>query len=351
MGKKNRTGKSYREALLWVTGLFERYTNQTLNGKSRESIEKWNPEDIPERFNASEDMLDKGCERVTGKVFAQLGFDRDKQGRTRDTSTPNKKEKRLMPAVYYKYAAVAVVLIIATFTAIYFSGSLQRGQQMTAETGKKDITVLSAEQAITCVTLPDGSQLHINKGSRISYNKREFNRKKREIWLEGEAFFEVAKDPGRLFIIHNGNLQTVVRGTSFNVKAYNELEEMSIAVRTGKVEIRDNEKIIAELTPNEQLLYTKSGGKAQESVVDWQDAAAWMEGKLVLQNAGINELLLRIKQLYNMEITLDKDVLKDERIVISFEKGTSFTDMMNAICLLYNVKYKKTGQNRVMICR
>jgi len=348
---KKRTVKSYYAALLWATKLFGRYASHTLEEKSRERIENWNPEDIPERFSASDEMLDEGCARVTDNVFSRLGFESEKKERKIVLPDNGKKMRRLLPAVYYRYAGVAVILIVATFTAMHFSDTFQGERKIMAEAGRKDLTVLLAQDDIRQCSLPDGTQLHINKGSKVSYNRNEFNHEKREVWLEGEVFFDVAKDAGRLFIIHNGNLQTVVRGTSFNVKAYQELEEMSIAVRTGKVEIRDNRKIIAELTPNEQLLYTKSDEKARESVINWQDASAWMEGKLVLQNAGIDELLLRIRQLYNTEITLDKDILKNERIAISFEKSAGFTDVISAICQLYDVQYKQTGPNQVTIYR
>lgn len=350
MDNKSGTGSNYRKILLRATKLFERYTHDTLDEKSRKQLEKWNPEDVPARFSVSRDMLDEGCERVTNKVFSELELERDAP---RKVGFPEiyPKKRRLIPAIYYKYAAVAVILIITTFAAIYTSRDTSVRQEAAMVAGNGRLTVYTAEHKITEVTLPDGTRLHINKGSKLSYDKDKFNRKNREVWLEGEAYFDVAKDPDRLFIIHNENLQTVVRGTSFTVKAYKELDEMSIAVRTGKVEIKEDDRIIAELAPNEQLLYTKSNGSVQESHTDWEDASAWMDEKLVLRNVSMDEVLLRIKQLYGKEVVLDDDVLKNERLVISFEKGASFTSVMNAICSLYDIKYKETSPDRVIIYR
>ncbi len=340
MTKEN---KSYWEILVGITRLFDKYDERILDERSRKSLEKWNPEDLPERVEVTDESLDTGCQRVTNRVFPKLEPSKLKK---------IEREKRISLAHFYKYAAVVGVLIITTFSVMHFGHfEISRSKEPIAHNEETDIIILSAKDGIKHITLPDGTQLHINKGSMVSYNEHEFNRKKREVWIEGEAYFDVAKNPEKLFIIHNENLQTIVRGTSFNVKAYKELSEMSIAVRTGKVEVQENDKIIATLTPNKQLIYTKSDGSIHESSINWEDVGAWMDSRLVLQNANIDEFLLRIKQLYDIEIILDNDVLRNEKVVISFEKDTGFAHIMDMVCLLYNVKYKRTSPKQVTIYR
>lgn len=340
MDNKNEK-RNYWRILLWATQLLERYTHNTLDEKRQKQIEEWNPEDIPTRFNASENLLNEGCKRVSNKVFSELGFEQE-----------NKSSKRYrISTAYYKYAAVIALLIVTTFSTIYTLRKTDGIHQELAKSDMENLIFYTAEDTIRNVALPDGTHLRINKGSKVGYDENNFNKKNREVWLEGEAYFDVAKDPNRLFIIHNENLQTVVRGTSFSVKAYKELDEMSIAVRTGRVEIKDGNKLLAELTPNKQLLYTKSKKSAQESRINWEDASAWMSEKLVLRNAGMDELVLRIRLLYGKELMLDNHILENERLVISFEKGTSFTSVMDALCSLYDVKYKETSPDRVTIYR
>jgi ferric-dicitrate binding protein FerR (iron transport regulator) len=336
--------KNYWETLVRITRLFDRYDAGTLDEKSRESLEKWNPEDLPERIEVTDELLDRGCLRATNGIFPKL--------EPRE-SEKAKRGKRILFTPLYKYAAAVAVLLIMTFSVMYLSdfGAGSRKELIADNEGNNNLMILSAEDGIRHVTLPDGTSLSINKGSKISYNEYAFNKKKREVWIEGEAYFDVAGNPEKLFIIHNENLQTVVRGTAFNVKAYKELSDMSIAVRTGKVEVQENGRLIATLTPNRQLVYTKSDGSVQEFSINREDAGAWMDNRLVLQNAGIDELLFRIKQLYDIEIILDNDVLRNERVVISFEKDAGFTRVMDMICLLYNVKYKRTSPERVTIYR
>lgn len=338
MDNKNKTG-SYQKTLMWVVNLFEQYVQNRLDEKSRKKIDNWNPEDIPERFTASDEILDEGCIRVTKKVYSQLGF----------VSKDSPKKRRLLSSIYYKYAAVAAILIVATCSVPYLLNDITTSPSEIAVISKENLVEYIAKNEIKKVTLPDGTQLSINRGGRLSYNQNKFNQKEREVWLEGEAYFDVAKNPEKLFIIHSGKLQTVVRGTSFIVKAYEELDEMSISVKTGRVEITEKEKTIATLNPNQQLLYMKTDGSVQKSETNWEDVAAWMDGKLVLQNATIDEFMLRIKHLYGKDIVIASNILKDERLVMSFESGTSFTGVMDAICTLYDVKYKETSPNRVTI--
>lgn len=335
---------SYWEALVRITRLFDRYDKYTLDEKSRESLEKWNPEDLPKRIEVTDEILDRGCQRITDGVFPKLEPRK---------SEKVERERRILLAPLYKYAAVAAVLLITAFSVIYFGdiGKGSKKEPVANNEGSNNMIILSAEDGIRHATLPDGTSLSINKGSKVSYDEQAFNRKKREVWIEGEAYFDVARNPEKLFIIHNENLQTVVRGTSFNVKAYEELSEMSIAVRTGKVEVQENDRIIATLTPNRQLVYAKSDGSVHESTISWEDAGAWMDSRLVLQNAGIDEFLLRVRQLYDIEIILDNDVLRNERVVVSFEKNAGFAQVMDMVCLLYNVKYKKISPERVTIYR
>ena len=338
MNNKNRA-ESYQRILLWVVNLFEQYSQNTLDEKSQEQVDKWNPEDVPERFIASEELLDEGCSRVTRRVYAQLEFGKENSS----------KKRKLLFSGYYKYAAIAAILIVTAYATFYIFNDSSRPSTETGVLSSENLVEYTARQEVRKLTLPDGTQISINQGSKLSYNKDNFNQKTREVWLEGEAYFDVAKNPEKLFIIHNGELKTVVRGTSFIVKAYQELDEMSISVRTGKVEITQKDRTIAELTPNQQLLYTKSDKSAHKSQTNWEDAAAWMDGKLVLQNASIDEFSLRVKHIYGKEIVLTNNVLKNERLVISFESGTTFSGVMDAICALYDVKYKETSPNRVTI--
>ncbi len=347
-GKKNNSRyRHYREALTRTIELFKRYTEGQADEDVRRMLDNWNPEDIPEQYDIPDDVLKAGSEQVTNSVFSQLGFSPEEEDGKQTPQPARRPPVRIFPlnpVAWRKYAAIAVILIASIIGTTYFlSPSLHYNRQ---DVVQADRTVLFAENDILSATLPDGTQIQINKGSTLSYDKRRFNQKDREVWLEGEAYFDVEKNPSKVFIIHSDKLQTTVRGTSFNISAYKELEKINVSVRTGKVEVSDAGRLLAQLTPNEQLRYNKSDFRAQESNVNWDDAAAWMQGRLLLQNADIDEFLLRIQQLYGVEVTVSNAMLHNKQILISAEKETSFTEVMNAFCFLYEVKYQETAPGK-----
>jgi hypothetical protein len=106
------------------------------------------------------------------------------------------------------------------------------------------------------INLPDGSQVWLNAGSRLDYNNENFNRDSREVELTGEAFFDIAHNAAKPFIVRSGNMRIRVLGTSFNVKAYPGEDNMETSLIRGSVEITINDKPgnVFVLKPNEKLV-------------------------------------------------------------------------------------------------
>ncbi|MGV8094903.1 MAG: FecR family protein [Mangrovibacterium sp.] len=191
----------------------------------------------------------------------------------------------------------------------------------------------------------------LNGGSKLSYATNRFNKRQRDIWLEGEAFFRgCQKPPKTSFVVHTtGNMQTIVRGTSFNVKAYPQLDENLVSVSTGKVEIHSGAKLLDTLTANEQLAYHISTEAYSKTRSNPEDAIAWISKRLVLKNAGAKELAIRLKQLYGMELSVEGDILRDKKFGASFTAGATFEEVIQGICRLYDLNYKIIAANQVVI--
>ena len=132
----------------------------------------------------------------------------------------------------YRYGVVATFLLLVGVSAVIGFRALERTPQLVE---------LAALQEVEEFTLPDGSRIYLNRGSKLTYDDRTFNDERREIRLSGEAFFEVAKNPAKPFIVYGGQTQTTVRGTSFNVKVYPGVRENVISVRDGRVEVKNAE--------------------------------------------------------------------------------------------------------------
>jgi transmembrane sensor len=200
------------------------------------------------------------------------------------------------------------------------------------------------------MTLPDGSVVYLNTDTRIGIATAYFNKEKREIWLEeGEAFFEIAKNPEKPFIIHSIGLQTTVLGTSFNIKAYKELDESSVSVRDGKVQVMHQSNLLGVFTKNQQITFNKTTGSTVKSEINWEDAASWMENRLVMNGANAKEFKLRLKQHFNVIIEIKNNKLDGKLLSCSFPNDVSLKEVMEGISLLYNIKYTLSQSGKLVI--
>ncbi len=187
----------------------------------------------------------------------------------------------------------------------------------------------------------------MNRGTSLSIRKGKFNAYTREVWLEeGEAFFQVTRDPGRPFVVHTrGGVSTRVLGTSFNIKSYAELSEQVISVNTGKVQVMNakQEKIILE--PNYKVTISRNDGNFATGKTNAQSMSAWRTGKIAFENATLKEVSFRLKQHYDIELVYDENKFGNELIFTSFTTETTLQEvlvilgkLLNAECIQDNTK-------------
>ncbi|MFT3739442.1 MAG: FecR domain-containing protein [Breznakibacter sp.] len=250
-----------------------------------------------------------------------------------------------MGAMYlWRYGSVAagILLAVGLFAYLLYPHATQVAAPSSMAIVGKPRTVLSSGiHELRRETLPDGSVVYLNYASELAYVAHEFNKQKREVWLiEGEAFFEVTKNPEKPFVVHHGHLQTVVKGTSFNIKAYALLGTSVVSVRTGKVTVSDRQRELGLLTANEQLSYTTDNRVVSISGIDGEDAASWREGRMVLNDAGAEELQLRIMQCFGVKVVIRSNALDSLRFNSSFGKGTRLEDVMDRLCGIYDIHYE-----------
>ena len=160
--------------------------------------------------------------------------------------------------------------------------------------------------------LPDRSIVWLNSGSRLRYPVNSTG-DKREVELDGEAYFEVEANPESPFYVHTASgLSVYVYGTHFNVNAYSDeasietlLEEGSVNVQ---VPIRHAE---VKLKPGEQLSYNKTTHQLSKTKVDVDERVAWKDGKLVFRNAALPDVLKRLSRHFNVDVELQNETGKE----------------------------------------
>jgi ferric-dicitrate binding protein FerR (iron transport regulator) len=187
-------------------------------------------------------------------------------------------------------------------------------------------------------TLPDGSHAHLNAGSKLTY-PASF-RKERHLVLEGEAFFEVVKDPSKPFAVQTGQITTTVLGTSFNVKAYAETEGVTVALKTGKVSVKHDipgkwDQI--NLVPGEKLVCDERTGSAVKEKL-FPDELAWTEGVMVLNKVSFSDFVRIMERWYGAEIEVIGSPREDWLINGRF-KNKSLAVVLESISFAENIDY------------
>ena len=342
--------------LLWFHELLRKYMDEELSGSRKTMMEDWQPQKT-ECNKEDLQIIERIVVEAKIEIFNRLGLQLSDPQISADRADT---EFQLIPPHRFsfipiqqlkRYAAVALLAgIIFGGSALLFRRNNNSESRLTAQFELSKTLFTTAIREKKQITLPDGSTVYMNGGSKLKIQSSVFNKKQREVWLdEGEAFFQVTKNPQKPFIVHSRHLNTVVKGTSFNVKAYLQLDESSVMVRTGRVEVNSDNKVLGILTPDKQLVYHKNSGQYEESDIRPEDAMAWCDERLVLHKAGIDELKLRIDQLYGIEIKVEGNVMEGKYISSSFRKNTSFESVMESVCLLHGLHYKINSKQQATI--
>lgn len=322
MTNKKRTG-----LLDYVVDLLQRHEQGRVSSIIKQALDNWIPDITDVESYPMDEQKATDAQKKVGKYVTDH-IRRDIKKRTISPMWINK---------YQRYAAVAVIFILVSMGVLYYTQHdfMHERLGLVAE-AKTFFQTTDAQTRL--VILPDGSRIQMNRGTKFSYATHTFNHKLREVWLAGEAFFEVAKNPEKPFIIHTGDMSTTVCGTSFNIKAYPQLGENVVSVRSGKVEVNDATHTFGSLTHNKQLTYNTVNKTTQINESNWEDAAGWTKGRLVL-NGGVEELRLRLRQQFGAEVSFEKNALANERLTGTFDQTSKLTDVLTTIGAIYNIRY------------
>ncbi|MCD7852342.1 MAG: FecR domain-containing protein [Parabacteroides sp.] len=173
----------------------------------------------------------------------------------------------------------------------------------------------------TTVTLPDGSVVHLNSESKLSYPSF-FDKDKRRVALQGEAFFEVRKDPEQGFVISTPHETKIeVLGTSFNVEAFEEDAFVSTTLIEGKVRfdyMKNGRGLAVQMKPGQKLTYDSSSSRVQLTETNGESEIAWKDGKIVFQATPLPEALRMLEKRFNVAFVLSNDRLRSEAFTGSF---------------------------------
>jgi len=195
------------------------------------------------------------------------------------------------------------------------------------------------------LTLADGTKLFLNAGSSLRY-PATFSGRNRTVELNGEAYFEVAPDANKPFIIHTGNMDIKVLGTSFNIKSYNEDDRAIVSVNSGKVQV-DLAESMMRLVANEQIVLDKKSGELQKNIISTNDAKGWMNGSLSFKNTTIDNVAKELMRVYNCKIII-KDSTAMNVLVSGAIESKSLDSVLKSIYYSTGIRYRKESDTIVL---
>lgn len=181
------------------------------------------------------------------------------------------------------------------------------------------------------VELPDGSTVWLNSGSNIKYSS-SFNKKHRNVELNGEAFFDVEKNTGKPFFVLTPYLDVKVTGTRFNVNAYEDEPFVETSLIEGKVEVMlRNEDKSFQITPGNLLAYSKSSKEVSSKIFNEEATIGWKENRLIFINDDFDKLTRKIEKWYDIEVICDLDDFKDNRLTVRLLEGEQLDRLLQII--------------------
>ena len=316
-----------------IEELLPRYCEGRLSEEERLEVEAW--------IDESEEN-----KRVATQTFAlYLAVDTVQVMKKVDTEKALLKVKGKMSdrevrrTVWWEWTQRAAAILFIPLLTLFI------WQNWKGDTGEvaEMMEVKTSPGMTTSLTLPDGTIVYLNSEFSLSYPSR-FNGDFRKVTLSGEAYFEVAKDPEKKFILSTTHQSQIeVLGTCFNVEAYEQNTEVITTLIEGKVDFmfeKDAGVKHVFLSPREKLVYDSETDKVRLYKTSGKSELAWKDGEVVLDNTPLEEALWMLEKRYSV-----KFVIKNEKLKNSSFTGTFTNQRLEKILEYFKVSSKIRWQH------
>lgn len=227
-------------------------------------------------------------------------------------------------------ASVAGLLLISTLLLKFYAPNEKKVQyvQLSTKAGEKKI-----------VFLEDGTKVHLAPQSRLKYPKK-FEEGIRTVDLQGEAYFEVSKNPHRPFTVHTSLLEVKVLGTHFNVNSYQRNKSTRVSLFEGKVSVSlsGNEEDNYIIKPGQEFYVNRLTRQIYQRNMDPGAVTGWMTNSLVFKNEKLSDAAEKINLMYGVQIIFSDQNTADTRLYATFENET-LLNILETIKATGNINY------------
>lgn len=295
-----------------IENLLPRYCSGEATVEESRQVEEWIKQS-DENYRIAKQIhtlyLATDTMQVLSKVDTEKALSSVCQKMSKDTARP----KVTVTTWLQRVAAILFIPLLIAF-------GIQNLKPRPAEIDQT-IEVKTNPGMTTTVNLPDGTVVHLNSESKLSYPSF-FDKDKRRVTLEGEAFFEVQKDPEHGFVIsapHGTKIE--VLGTSFNVEAFEKDAFVSTTLVEGKVRfdyMKNGRSTAVLMKPGQKLTYDSFSSRVQLTETNGESEIAWKDGKVVFHATPLPEALRMLEKRFNVIFVLSNDRLRSEAFTGSF---------------------------------
>lgn len=318
-----------------IVALLDRYLKGETTEKENQLVERW----LEEHGNPNKewDSLDQsGKDQWLSSVFSDIN------------SSIRQAEVKVVPLPQRKHwwgqrvAAAAAVLLIGS--TLYLKWPLLQNLL-------KPVQFAALQAPIhqkMAITLADGSRVWINAGSELKYPET-FNGPTREVYLSGEAYFDIQHDTAKPFIIHTGNLLTKVLGTAFNIKEDKSNHTIQVTVTRGKVSVANGGELLGILRPNQQISFNTLKEEVLQATVDAAQVIAWQQSDLHFEDVSFGEAIAQLRRHFDVKISFGNAKLKDCRFTGTSIHGEHLEKILKVMCAFNNATYRVEPDGSIII--
>jgi len=243
--------------------------------------------------------------------------------------------KRILK-IYQKVAAFLLIPLIGLGILYWIS-------QYNQSVGQYTETIAPRGQK-SQIVLTDGTKVWLNSDTKIKY-PGNFSKNQRDVYLDGEAFFEVSKNAHQPFVVHTSQVNVKVLGTKFNVKAYADESEIETSLFEGKINLQMNGSSVEtpvekEVEPGQSFVYSKTGHQLVANKFPQDEINGWKKNQLIFKDDTFSNLVRKLERWYDVKVVYDEKQFNDRRLTVELYEGERLDRLMNIISLALSVDYK-----------
>lgn len=250
-----------------------------------------------------------------------------------EKKTISKMKTRGLFLQYMKYAAAVVLGIGISLSTLYLTN-----QENLSTVGNYKLVTSKGEKSY--LQLPDGTRVWLNSCTTLEYAEN-YGHSNRSIYLDGEAYFEVAKNKDLPFVVKANGIDVKAIGTAFNVSAYMEDSQLTTTLFNGKVAVQPTlTKQEVLLEPNQVAVYDKSRNKIEVVPYDKKLFAQWRRGFLSFKMMYLQDITKLLERNYNVVFRYENQGIKKLRFSGSFRNNEDLSEILNVIKTNTGIRYQ-----------